>query len=102
MCVCVCVCACVHFGSISSLIQISLNIIDIYCLHIFFLILSYCRFDFIVFSIVSYSIQKLHHFCYTSSLDDGPKSGRKYFGNKQIWKIYQSIHAEYNKINTAI
>ncbi len=27
---------CVYFGSISSLIQISLNIIDILCLHIFF------------------------------------------------------------------
>ena len=30
-------------------IQISLNIIDIFCLHIFLLILSYCRIDFIVF-----------------------------------------------------
>ena len=45
MCVCVCVC----FGSFSSLIQIWLNIIDIFCLHIFLLILSYCRIDFIVF-----------------------------------------------------
>ena len=26
-------------------------------------------------------IQKLHHFCNTSSFDDGPKSGRKYLGN---------------------
>ena len=25
-----------------------------------------------------------------------------YLGNKQLWKIYQSIPAEYNKINTAI
>ena len=32
--VCVCVCVCVYFGSISSLIQISLNIIDMFCLHI--------------------------------------------------------------------
>ena len=39
----------VYFGSISSFIQISLNIIDIFCLHIFLLILSYCRIDFIVF-----------------------------------------------------
>ena len=30
-------------------VQISLNIIDIFCLHIFLLILSYCRIDFIVF-----------------------------------------------------
>ena len=42
MCVCVCVC----IGSISSLIHISLNIIEIFCLHIFLLILSYCRIDF--------------------------------------------------------
>ena len=47
-------------------------------------------------------IQKLHPFCNTSSPDDGPKSGRKYLGNKQLWKIYQSIPAEYFKINTAI
>ena len=47
-------------------------------------------------------IQKLHHFCSTSSSDDGPKSGRKYLGNKYLWKTYQSIPAEYHKINTAI
>ena len=47
-------------------------------------------------------IQKLHHFCNTSSPDDGPKSDRKYLGNKQLWKIYQSISAEYYIINTAI
>ena len=47
-------------------------------------------------------IQKLHHFCYTSCPDDGPKSGRKYLGKKQLLKIYQSIPAEYYKINTAI
>ena len=47
-------------------------------------------------------IQKLHHFCNTSSPDDGPKSERKYLGNKQLWKIYQSIPAEYYKIDTAI
>ena len=29
--------------------QISLNIIDIFCLHIFLLILLYCRIDLIVF-----------------------------------------------------
>ena len=46
-------------------------------------------------------IQKLHHFCNTSSPDDGPKSGRNFLGNKQLWKIYQSIPAEYYKINTA-
>ena len=38
-----------YFGSISSLKQISINIIDIFCLHIFFLILLYCPIDFIVF-----------------------------------------------------
>ena len=38
----------VYFGSISSLIQISFNILDIFCLHIFLLILSYCRSDFII------------------------------------------------------
>ena len=37
---CVCVCVYVYLGSISSLIQISLNIIDILCLHIFFWIRS--------------------------------------------------------------
>ena len=47
-------------------------------------------------------IQKLHRFCNISSPDDGPKSGRKYLGNKQLWKIYQSIPAEHYKINTAI
>ena len=47
-------------------------------------------------------IQKLHHFCNTSSPDDGPKSGGKYLENKQLWKIYQSIPAEYYKIKTAI
>ena len=25
-------------------------------------------------------IQKLHHFCYTPSPDDGPRLGRKYLG----------------------
>ena len=48
-------------------------------------------------------IQKLHHFCNTSPPpDNGPKSGRKYLGNKQLWKIYQLIPAEFYKINTAI
>ena len=43
----------------------------------------------------------LHRFCNTSTPDDGQKSGRKYLGNKQLWKIYQSIPTEYYKINTA-
>ena len=30
-------------------IQISLDIVDIFCLHIFLLILSYCRINFIIF-----------------------------------------------------
>ena len=39
----------VYLGSISSLMQISLNIIDILCLHIFFWIRSNSRITFIVF-----------------------------------------------------
>ena len=39
----------VYFGSISSLMQISLNIIDILCLHIIFWIRSNSRITFIVF-----------------------------------------------------
>ena len=42
-------CVCVYLGSISSLMQISLNIIDILCLHIFFWIRSNSRITFIVF-----------------------------------------------------
>ena len=45
------VCMYVYFDRISSLIQISLNIIDKFCLYIFLLILSYCRIDFIVFGV---------------------------------------------------
>ena len=47
-------------------------------------------------------IQMLHHFCNTSFLDDGLKSGRMYLGNNKSWKIYQAIPAEYHKINKAI
>ena len=47
-------------------------------------------------------IQKLRQFCNTSFPDDGPNSGRKYLGNKQLWKIHQSIPAEYYTINRAI
>ena len=32
------------------------------------------------YKVVMY-IQKLHYFCNTSSLDDGPRLGRKYLGN---------------------
>ena len=46
--------------------------------------------------------KKLHHFCNRSSSDDDPKSGRKYLGYKQLWKIHQSIPAEHYKIKTAI
>ena len=53
------------------------------------------------YKVVMY-IQNLHPFCNTSSPDDGPKSDRKYLRNKQLWKIYQPIPAEYYKINTAI
>ena len=47
-------------------------------------------------------IQKLNHFSNTSSPDDGPKLDRKYFGKWLIMEIYQSILAEYHKINTVI
>ena len=50
------------------------------------------------YKVVMY-IQKLHHFCNTSSPDDSPKLGRKKLGKKLI---YQPIPAEYHKINTAI
>ena len=39
-------------------IQISLNIIDIFCLHIFLLIRSYCRITFIVFGNTNWSTRK--------------------------------------------
>ena len=45
----VCMYVYVYLGSISSLMQISLNIIDILCLHIFFWIRSNSRITFIVF-----------------------------------------------------
>ena len=80
----------IYMGSISSLIQISLNIIDIFCLHVFLLIRSYCRIAFIVFDENR------------SSPDDSPKSDRKYLGYIQLWKIHQSIPAKYDKSNTAI
>ena len=45
----VCIYIYVYLGSISSLMQISLNIIDILCLHILFWIRSNSRITFIVF-----------------------------------------------------
>ena len=39
----------IYVGSISSLMHIWLNIIDIFCQNIFFLILSICRIDFMIF-----------------------------------------------------
>ena len=53
------------------------------------------------YKVVMY-IQKLHHFCNRSSSDDGPKSCRKYLGNKEFWKIHQPIPTEYYKNDTAI
>ena len=47
--VCIYIYIYVYLGSISSLMQISLNIIDILCLHIFFWIRSNSRITFIVF-----------------------------------------------------
>ena len=46
--VCVCVCVCVCFGSISSLIHISLNNEDSFCLRILVSVLSGCCIDFMV------------------------------------------------------
>ena len=46
-------------------------------------------------------IQKLHHFCNTSSPDEGLMLGRKCLGNNLLWKIYQPILTEYHKIDTA-
>ena len=46
--------------------------------------------------------QKLHHFCNRSSPDDGLKSGRKYKGYIQLWTMYKSFPAEYDKSNMGI
>ena len=46
--------------------------------------------------------QKLHNFCNRSSPDDGPRSGRKYYGYIQLWTIHKSIPPEYDKSNTGI
>ena len=54
------------------------------------------------FLLVVMYIQKLHHFCHRSTPWWWPKVGQKVLGNKQLWKIYQLIPAEYYKINTAI
>ena len=51
------------------------------------------------YKVVMY-IQKLHHFCNTSSPDDGPRLGRKYMGNNWLQKVYQPIPAEYHKIDS--
>ena len=53
------------------------------------------------YKVVMYT-QKLHHFCNRFSPEYGLKSGRKYLGNKQLWKIHQPVPAKYHKINTAI
>ena len=37
-----------------------------------------------------------------SSPDDGPKSGRKYYGYIQLWIIYKSIPAKHDKSNPAL
>ena len=39
----------IYIGSISSLILIRLNVLDIFCLYIFLLILSNCRIDLMIF-----------------------------------------------------
>ena len=49
MCVCLCVCVCVCvFGQISSLMHISLNNKDIFCLLIFVYVLLSCCIDFMI------------------------------------------------------
>ena len=42
---------CLYLGSISSFAHISLNNIDLFCLHIFIYLVSSCRIDFIVFGV---------------------------------------------------
>ena len=42
------VCVCVYLSSISSLMHISLNNVDIFCLYIFVYVLLGCRIDFMV------------------------------------------------------
>ena len=54
------------------------------------------------YTIQQYKRSFLHHFCNTSSPDDGPKLGWKYLGNNKLWKVYQPIPDEYQKIDTAI
>ena len=46
--VCVCVCECISLDRISSLMHISLNNIDIFCLHIFVYALSSYCIDFMI------------------------------------------------------
>ena len=46
--------------------------------------MSILTYTYVFLHIHTYSdiyIQKLHHFCNTSSPDDGPKLDRKYLGN---------------------
>ena len=112
-------------------IQISLNIIDIFCRHILLLILSYCLYWFYsirrelidMFSIIVYFPST---FCPTLGNHQGKMYYKSdatfvctlllckkksiwavavcsvYLGNTKLCKIYQSILAEYYKINTAI
>ena len=102
-CVCVCVyiyvyiyiyiCVCVYFGSISLLIQISLNIIDIFCLHIFFWIRLYCFYHIhqeliYVLSIVVYILST---FCPTL----GHHQGRIYYESDAtfVFAYYHYVRA---------
>ena len=41
--------------------------------------------------IVVMYIQKLHHFCNTSTPDNGPRLGRKYLGNNLYIYIYVCV-----------
>ena len=81
----------------------SIIYIYIYIIYIYIYIYIQISLNIINIQITIYTnrmyIQKLHLFCNTSSPDYAPKSGRKYLGNKQLWKIYQSTPAEYYKIN---
>ena len=53
------------------------------------------------YKVVMY-LQKLHHFCNTSSPDDGQHLGRKYRENNKSWNFHQPIPTEYHKIYMAI
>ena len=100
----------IYIGSISSLIQISVNIIDILCLHIFFWIRSNSHITFIVFGGIIYVLSLVlcipSTFCPTSGHHQGRIYYKKWcnfcFSILPLWTIHKSIPFEYDKSNTGI